>query len=178
MNQLGDAFEAAGYTPDDVTKLRTSPQLGALKQVLLGYAEIKLLEPVIDLDAAPFVPNDWKVEEHQKGGTFRWDPVKVKLYLSKLQSKGKYIGGHDLRKELAGQPVFNARLLDYLLAHPQLIPEEWKGKYIFFWGTIYHHSSGDLCVRYLCWGDGQWQWGYDWLGSDWSVDSPAALRAS
>jgi len=38
----------------------------------------------------------------------------------------------------------NANVLDYLLAHPELIPEDWKNKYVFFWGTIYRYSSGGL----------------------------------
>lgn len=178
MNQLGDALEIAGFTPDDVTKLRTSPQLSTFKQVLLGHAEIKFLEHVIDLDAAPFCPSALTVEEHQKGGTFRWDSAKVQLYLSKPQSKGKVIGGHDLRKDLAGKPVLNACLLDYLLKHPHLIPNEWKGKAIFFWGTIYRDSNGYLFVRYLCWDDSQWQSDDGWLGHVWLGDGPAALRAS
>lgn len=178
MNQLGDALEIAGFTPDDVTKLRTSPQLATFKQVLLGHAEIKPFEHVIDLDANPFCPGGLTVEEHQKGGTFRWDPTKVQLYLSKPQSKGKLIGGHDLRKDLAGKPVLNACLLDYLLAHPHLIPEEWKGKAIFFWGTIYRDSGGGLFVRYLYWRGGQWQSSYVWLDFVWHDFYPAALRAS
>ncbi|MDP2789853.1 MAG: hypothetical protein Q8O51_01880 [bacterium] len=178
MNQLGDALEAADFTPEDVTKLRTSPQLHAFKQVLLGHAEIKQLENVIDLDASPICPGSLTVEEHQKGGSFRWDPAKVQLYLSKPQSKGKVIGGLDLRKDLVGKPVFNACLLDYLLAHPHLIPEEWKGKCIFFWGTIYRDSDGRLFVRCLYWRGGQWQWNYYWLGLGWYGDDPAALRAS
>ena len=71
----------------------------------------------------------------------------------------------------------NANILDYLLAHPELIPEEWKGKYIFFWGTIYRLSDGRLCVRYLIWNGSEWDWSYDWLDDDFNSDSPAALAS-
>jgi hypothetical protein len=81
-------------------------------------------------------------------------------------------------------PVMNANVLDFLLANPDLIPEEWKKdehgntRYIFFWGTVYRDRGGDLYVRYLCWGGDRWGWGSRWLGSGWDGDSPAAVLAS
>lgn len=174
MNQLGDALEGADFSADDVTKLRNYPELKSIKNVLLGRAKIVMVEHVIDCDADPYIPDGWKVEEHIKGGQFTWDSRKVELFLSQKQKKGS-MGGNELRQELKGKPVLNAIVLDYLLAHPELIPEEWKGKYIFFWGTIYRHSDGGLCVRYLSWDDGQWGWGYFWLGSGWDDYDPAAL---
>jgi hypothetical protein len=105
---------------------------------------------------------------------FKFNPEKISLYLSKKQKKGS-IEGNDLRKELANQPVFNANILDYLLAHPELIPEEWKGKYIFFWGTIYRYSDGNLYVRGLCWDGSEWHWYARWLVSAFMSVNPAAL---
>ncbi|MDO8633009.1 MAG: hypothetical protein Q7K38_00455, partial [Candidatus Wildermuthbacteria bacterium] len=81
-------------------------------------------------------------------------------------------------KELAGKPVMNANVLDYLLKNPHLIPDEWKGKYLFFWGTVYRGSVGCLYVRYLCWRGVRWGWDCRWLGSGWDGRYPAALRAS
>jgi hypothetical protein len=153
--------------------------------ILTGQATIAYSENVIDLDADPLIPYDgWKVEEHKKGGQFVWNPEKVKLFLHDKQQNGKTIEGNKLRKELANTAVFNANLLDYLLDNPQLIPDEWKvdenGKtrYIFFWGTIYRFSGGDLCVRYLCFDGGHWR-RYDcWLGFDWGANRPSAVAAS
>jgi len=139
---------------------------------------------IIDCDADPFVPDGWKVEEHKKGGQIDFDPAQVLLDLAMGQMGGKSIRGHELRKEHAGDRVLNANVLDYLLAHPDLIPEEWKKdeqgntRYIFFWGTVYRRSSGYLCVRCLCWSDGRWFWGGSWLDDGWSSRDPAALRAS
>jgi hypothetical protein len=132
----------------------------------------------VDLDADPFVPDSWSVEEHQKGGQFTWDAAKVSLYLSKKQQNGKGIEGNKLREELKDRPVFNANLLDYLLAHTHLIPEEWKGKAVFFWGTIYRDRDGDLRVRCLIWGDGRWLWNALWLCLGWRARHPAAVPAS
>jgi hypothetical protein len=118
------------------------------------------------------------VEEHWKGGQFRWDASKVALYLSKKQKDGKQLEGNKLREELRGKPVYNANLLDFLLKHPHLIPEEWKGKYVFFWGTVYRFSDGFLCVRYLCWSGDGWYWSGRWLGGGWLDLNPAAVPAS
>lgn len=149
-----------------------------VQRFLAGHCEVIVKEHIINCDADPFVPNGWKVEEHRKGGRFKWDASQVALYLSKGQRDGKVIEGNKLRKELADKPVYNATVLDYLLANPDLIPEEWKGKYVFFWGTIYRGSGGDLCVRYLYWYGGRWGWGDGWLGSGWDDFSPAAVPAS
>jgi hypothetical protein len=122
---------------------------------------------IIDLDADPFVPDGFTIEEHTKGGQREWDPAKVSLYLSPNQQDGKSITGDRLRKELTGRPVFNTLLLDFLMANRQLIPDSWKYKAVIFWGTIYRDPDGDLYVRYLCWRDGQWDWDYDWLEVGW-----------
>jgi len=198
MNQLGDSLEAAGYTSEDVTMLRSDVErLRMVKKVLDGEARITLVgeeEPVeskppkdapppiqliADLDADPFLPKGWKgVEEHRKGGQFEYDdPAKVALYLSERQ-KGGVIKGHDLRQELQNRPVFNANLLDWYLKHPEHIPEEWKGKAVFFWGTIYRDSGGRLVVRYLVWYGDQWRWFCDWLDHGFDDNYPAAVPAS
>lgn len=161
----------------DIDWLASGDNIAKVRQVRL--ATITAIEHMIDCDADPFVPNGWTVEEHQKGGMFKWNKEAQKdaLYYSKKQKKG-VIGGNDLRKELAKQPVLNANVLDFLLANPCLIPKEWKHKGIFFWGTVYRDSGGDLCVRYLCWGGGKWRWGSGWLDDDWIAVSPALVRAS
>ncbi len=40
------------------------------------------------------------------------------------------------------------------------------------------NSDGNLCVRYLYWNDGRWDWNYNWLDNDWNADNPAAVLAS
>jgi hypothetical protein len=90
--------------------------------------------------------------------------------------------GHNLREELSGKKVLSAIILDYLMAHSELIPESWKKDekgntiFIFFWGTIFRRSDGYLYVRYLYWNDGLWQAHYSWLGFVWFVSPSALLR--
>lgn len=177
-NEIKLAARRAGATNTDLKKLSEGDMFAKVLPVIRGMADVVVVNHVIDCDADPFVPDGWKVIEHKKGGHLKWDPAKISLYLPEKQRDGKVIEGNKLRKELEKMPVINANVLDYLLANPHLIPEEWKGKYVFFWGTIYRFSDGDLCVRYLYWlGDG-WYWIFLWLGFGWHSHDPAALLAS
>jgi hypothetical protein len=137
----------------------------------------KTKEVIIDCDAPAQIPQgyNWTIEEHQKGGKLQWNPKNISLYLSEKQ-KESWVEGNDLRKEIKNP--LNANVLDYLLKNPTLIPEDWKGKYVYFWGTIYRYSGGGLYVRYLCWHDGGWDWGNYWLDDGWDCSFPAAVLAS
>jgi len=177
-NELKLAFRRAGYSNDDIKRLCEGNVLADVRRVLLVHASITVVSHIIDCDAQPFTPDGGSVEEHQKGGTFTWDASQVELYLASGQKNGRVLEGNLLRKEMAKKVPFNACALDYLLANPHLIPEEWKGKYVFFWGTVYRYRDGSLYVRCLCWHVGRWSWGDHWLVYDFRGDNPAALRAS
>jgi hypothetical protein len=178
MGEVTISAAKVGWEPKNMDDFSKDENLMKLVLgVLRGTHEIKGIEHVVDCDAAPFIPSGWKVEEHQKGGNITFDASKVELYLSKKQKNGS-IEGNKLREELKGKKVLNANVLDYLLANPKAIPEEWKGKAVFFWGTIYRDSGDNLCVRYLCWNDGQWDWSDHWLSYDFHGVDPAALSAS
>ncbi len=176
-HELKLAFRRNGWTNKDIKNLSEGDILSKVLKVVKGQAEIRLIEHLIDCDATPFIPEGWSVESHKKSGFFKFDPAKIRLYLSKKQKKGEYSIGNDLKKELADLPTLNANVLDYLLAHPELIPEEWKGKAIFFWGTIYRRSDGNLYVRCLRWDGSEWGWRYSFLGLDFYSRSPAALAS-
>ncbi len=184
MNRMGDGRK---FTPELFHKLcHNECVLDGLYDVLTGYAAFKQVEHVIDLDAAPF--NQWEkegtvIDEHQKGGLWKFDPAQVEVgFVVAGQKNG--IRGHKLRKVLAGKPVFNANLLDFLLAHPELIPEGWKkdesglARHIFFWGTVYRNRDNCLYVRGLSWNGDAWGLVLFWLDGDWYDFYPAALRAS
>jgi hypothetical protein len=142
-----------------------------------------LMLHAIDCDADPFIPDGWIVlpEDHfpnRVKGIFIWDPTKVSLYLSKHQKGHDYLSGNDLCEELKNKPVLNACVLDYLLANPHLIPEEWERKLILFWGTIYSNPNDGRCVRFLYGFRGAWIWGFDWLGENFNSRRPAVVLAS
>ena len=159
----------------DLDWLATGDNIAKMRRVRLGYDEIVTPEHVVDLDADPFIPDGWTVEEHQKGGQFQWNAANVALHLDKCQKNGKVINGNKLRKELAKKSVFNANVLDYLLAHPHLIPEEWKGQAIFFWGTIYCSRDDRCYVRCLGRLGGRWDSRFHCLDNFWEDYFPALV---
>ncbi|MBI4281254.1 hypothetical protein HY625_00350 [Candidatus Uhrbacteria bacterium] len=164
----------AGFTEADFNKLASDEELmRKFFFVVRGIARVERILHLIDLDAEPYIPDGWKKEEHTKGVQFEWNPKKVQIYLSKKQKGEKYIKGNRLRRELAKKPVFNANLLDYLLAHPEIIPDEWKGRAVFFWGTIYRLADDGLVVRCLCWNGGQWDSFYRYISDVWREACPA-----
>jgi hypothetical protein len=155
-----------------VAKMRSVERI-AIKPV----EEIIPIKHVIDCDVDPFIPKNWRVKEHIKGGQLEWDPSQIELYLDEGQKDGKSIVGNKLLKKLTGKKVMNACVLDYLLDHPELIPEKWKSKAVFFWGTIYRSSdNGSLCVRYLYWHGGRWYWRFGWFNDGFLDVCPAAVR--
>lgn len=145
------------------------------KRFLRGELEVVEKKHTIDCDAPPFVPEGWEVVEHQSGGQFVCNLDGIELYLADEQRQGS-IDGHELRRKLEGRLSLNANVLDYLLKHPELIPDKWRGKYIFFWGTIYRDSDGNLYVRCLDWDHEEWSWRFGWLDGPWDDDYPALLR--
>ena len=207
MNQLGDALEAEGFTPDDVTKLKQFSNLAGIRGVINGLAKIVSIAedatPVITINettiavnfgASPKLPfNGAEVEQHigtgwaiveKRADGLYVDDRKIILHLSKHQMGGKWPKGYELREELTSKPVLNANILDVLYQNIHLIPEDWKRdengsiRFIFFWGSIFRDSLDRLHVRYLFFDGGEWRSYCHGLDRVFFDSSPAALRAS
>jgi len=181
IHQLATALEAEGFTSADLDEIKKN--LPRIREFLRGTHELRLMRHIIDCDADPYCPTGWEVVEHRKCGRIEleWNQDRIRLYLSKDQEGGSHVSGHKLRKELADQPILNANVLDYLLAHSELIPKEWEEEIIFFWGTIYRFSDSDgdsddnLFVRHLRRIGGGWVWDYSCLADDFGDNLPAAV---
>ncbi len=175
LNQLGNALEKEGWTVADVTKLKQSKELNKIKDFLYG----KDLIAFIDTDAQPFIRRGMEVVSHTGSGMLRWPLNKLQLFLCKEQEKN-YQEGNELRKvieSLKGKKVLNANVLDYLLVHQELIPDNWKDKAVYFWGTIYRDSGGEFCVRCLYRRDYRWRSGSRCLYENFHSSNPAALAS-
>ena len=130
---------------------------------------------IVDLDAAPFTPAGWTVVEHRKGGTLDLATAKIGLYIGDPS-----MCSFDLYKDLADKPVLNANVLDFLLRkeNQHLIPEDWKGKEVFFWGTMYRSRDNFWFVRCLYWNGRAWGWHKNnWLSYNWYCGHPAAVAS-
>jgi hypothetical protein len=184
MHKLGIAGEEVGITKADWNALAQDKD--ALAQLLAwrrGKKRIVDIDHVVDCSATPYIPEGWEVRpEDQIGsrftGEFKLTREAVKLYLDAAQQGRGVVKGTQLVKRLEGQLVLPANVLDYYLANPDQIPDSWKGKLIFFWGTVYRSADGNLCVHCLRWAGGSWYWDYRWLGHEWHSASPAAVPAS
>ena len=180
-NELKLAFRRHGWTNGEIKKLCEDDILAHLLPFVREYgkATVAMIPHVIDCDVDPFIPISLKgVAWHNKGGQFAFDSAETQFYYSPLQWRGKEIKGTDLKIELANQPVLNANVLDYLLAHPILIPNYWRGSYVFFWGTGYHDSNNHLYVRYLYKLGGKWLSSDFWLGRVFDRNDRAVVRVN
>ena len=153
-----------------------------MKKCRFFIAFLLLLVPIavgqkINLDTAPYAPDGWSIAENHGSGQLEWNSSRIQLYLSASQKSGRYIRGYKVRKELAGKKVLNANALDFLLAHQDLIPKSWKGKNVYFWGTIYVDKTGDRLVRSLYWHEssGSWNWNASGLSQVWNENHPAVI---
>ncbi len=183
---LQDAFARNGWSSTHVDQMCVGSTLGEFLQVLCGQAEIRANAHIIDCDARPAkVPVHSDICLHKPGGQMLWDSSNVEI--TRI-STARY---QDLSVEdmAAAEPFLNARVLEYLLQHPHLIPESWKKKEngkILFLGTLYkatrytRHSRGQTTIisaRYLTWHGNVWRSGSfqtGWLRSGFNGKCSAA----
>ncbi|MCR4274484.1 MAG: hypothetical protein NUW02_00315 [Candidatus Campbellbacteria bacterium] len=196
-HELAITATKVGFEPKDFATLAHSEdKMAGILGVLRGTHEVKPIDHVIDLGSPAKLPFDGAVLEvhrgegvvklERRGDDLYLDGKPLNLFLSRKQKNGGVIGGYDLRKELEkrGNNV-SAKVLDHLVAHPELWPESWKKDaqgntvYVFFWDDIFRYpASVDLCVRYASWDEGTVVSVRRWLGSNWHGSDPAASSAS
>jgi hypothetical protein len=106
---------------------------------------------------------------------FQWNADAVSLFISEPQIQGLVLDGPTLAKEIEGKRTVPANILDALLENEHLIPRGWRGKKVFFWGSIFQTQLEGIVSRderprhavlYLQWyedrGNGYgpgWTWG-------------------
>lgn len=178
MHQLAVAFAKAGISPTDAATLsRSKKMLERLARDIHGDE--------IDCSGKPFIPQGWTYDENDKDrvksafrGKVKAGQIFANLHLEEGQKTG-VVNGETLKLALEGKLVLTAHCLDFVLRpeNQHLIPDELKGKALFFWGSIYRHSGGCACVRFLCWDGEQWCWDGGWIGNDFDAGSPGALLA-
>jgi len=180
--------DGSEWTNERIKKLSEGSILGQVLDVINGQSTIMQIEKkvsetksnllVVDYGVAPSLI-DLKVKAHPKRKDIaKYDLSKIERVLT-LKSRENCISGHENLKRLkaSGRTLLDIRVLEELLKHPELIPEEWKNGRTYFWGTIFRHSGGRLFVACLDWGGGGWDWHFHWLGLAWDDYGPAACLA-
>ena len=91
----------------------------------------------IDTDKAPIIPEWATLMEHKKSGKILWNPKDFELYLDDGQKNGKCIEGNKLYEKIKDTSVMNVNVAQFFVDNPKLYPDEWKGKWVYFWGTMF-----------------------------------------
>lgn len=170
ISALAIALYKNGWSPEEIDALADDNVLFRVREVIGASGDA-----AVESASWPFVPQGWTIEAHVFHRRFDWDPGMTLLHYADDQTVVGGIIGHDLRKLLAGKPVLNASVLDFLLERPHLIPSSWKAALVHFWGTVYRDPAGHACVRHLRWEGNRWNWGHGWLGDDFGCFSAAAF---
>ena len=99
---------------------------------------------ILDRSATPpHLSHDGLFVAHHNPGEreFEWDPANTELSYARLDpsvsENGEWVTPKDIKSFVEKHQPLGINVLSYLLAHPELIPEEWKSREIFFLGTIY-----------------------------------------
>jgi len=135
----------------------------------------------IDTGVPAKIPNWAKdIKEHDTSlGVIEWSKEKYKdsLFFSPKQLAGKKVGAEELLALLKKQeiPVLNINVLNFLLVNKDQIPEEWRGKKIFFWGTIISELGGRESVCYLEEDGSNWISDHHWLDHELLSRMPAVM---
>lgn len=151
---LGRLLQLMNYVRE-LTKINDLPSEIEFRKLLDAAFAASM---VIDCDADPYVPEDWTLVEHIKGGMIESDSPKIFPGTSPSQKiKHGPVLGRTILREFRDKPtclILNANVLDFWLKHPELIPKVvyralQSGYKIAFWGTIYHDAAGRAVVRHL-----------------------------
>jgi hypothetical protein len=103
---------------------------------------------LIDCDTNPLWPEHEHASDittHKRDGQRMWMPEKVTLWTT------SFMQGDEVRRAMEEKAVLNACVLNCLLVNQHLIPEGWRNKHIFFYGTMYLHADFGRVVRGLSW---------------------------
>lgn len=148
-HELKMSFRRNGWTNAEIKTLSEKDFLANVLKVIRGQSEIKDKEYKIPCNTTPFIPDGLYIVEHRKFDFFNLNPNYTKLDLSrKLRNMSN--SGKNIKEHLSKKFVMNVNILDFIIENPDLIPENWKGKEIYFWGTIYAiESSADIVIACL-----------------------------
>jgi len=124
--------------------------------------------PLAPFNPAKFIGKDWAVAENREVIPENWGPKCTRL-VSNLKSGETSVIGEEVLKRFATQPLLGARAFQYYWNNQQDIPEDWKGKLVFFDATILRDPDGSLYSLYLRWHGGRWDWNARWLGRAWDA---------
>jgi hypothetical protein len=123
--------------------------MGLLYLPSLTFAQTKN----IDCNEKPSVPEGYTLVPGNPGGIYQLTPGNIKTV--SFENKTSPITGEKMLSKL-GDIALNACVLNYLMAHPETIPEAWKTKNVIFAGSIFADAGGNKFFPTLCWWNDSW----------------------
>ncbi len=184
--------EVSGLLKDMFDRLagpNGSEWLNALKRFLRRENPWEIVQPhsaILPINrSTPFdlmalLGGGWSIEEQDSNALAltEIDLSKIELTLTLKEGESSVNGEENLRRlKNTGNIRLDAKVFETLRQNKKMIPESWKGKYVYFHGTVLRNPRGHRCVLYLYRNDGKWYWNYDWLDNDWNGRSPSAVLA-
>jgi len=156
MDKASNALENAGWTSNDMIKLTQCKKLKELRAFVNGFAKLEMIDHLIDCDVLPKRKEitAYKIKKHKKMVMILYNPEEVSLF-----QFGDSMRISEAIKLYAKKPFMNADVLEYLLEHQELIPEDWKDKRIFFLNSVYVDYFKREVVRYMVWDRHLKYWG-------------------
>lgn len=129
-------------------------------------------------DSEKFLGRGWTINEQDERSLYitQLDLNEVRLEHMLRKDEDVIKGEEKLRRlKEAGHIRLDAGIFQAFRKNQVLIPRSWIGNFVYFDGTILRSPTGNRCVLFLFWRDGQWDWGYFWLEQDWTTGSSSAV---
>lgn len=162
--ELDGALRRNGWDSQQVAQLSEGDTLLRVREFLFGHKSVAPAgeEVCINGDADPHihVPSEaGYIWSHIKNGQRRWSSFCADL--CEIEEREASLSGKEIQarmqRALMGERALgNANVLDFLLAHTSLIPEDWREYIVLFWGTVYTNAVGEDLVRGLYWDECTW----------------------
>ncbi|HUQ30182.1 MAG TPA: hypothetical protein VM103_01540 [Candidatus Paceibacterota bacterium] len=153
-HKLFQAGDVAGFTPELWNTLAERPLLfKEVRAVIEGNATVTITRHVVGCNASEPQLRGYTIASHSR---LRRD-WEFRKYEMKLWQPDEKLHQQCLRaafREIDQKYLLNASILEYLLAHPEVMPEDTENKIkkdgpILFLGTVYENTEGDQLVRAL-----------------------------
>lgn len=120
---------------------------------------------ITTFDPAAFIRKGWLIVDDNEKLPENWNP-KTATTRSALKSGEPDITGVEAGKRLKDQKLLGAKAFLHFWNNQADIPEEWRGKLIFFDATVLQSPRAGRYTLCLFWG-GRW-----WTGGSASLDDP------
>jgi hypothetical protein len=116
---------------------------------------IKVKGVMVELNATPFeTPADYEIASHQGGGRKRVEYYNNNIHIHHrpviLCKINEGINGLDLERKVANIYTLNATVLEALRRYPDLVPDDWRNCFLYFFGTVFvNKKDKDRSIYHL-----------------------------